>query len=310
MRRAIAPLSDLASLVRLVRLIRQVRPGLVHAHSAKAGFLARLAARICGVPAVYTPHAFPFLMREGRAAQAAYRWLERLAVPWTAALIAVSEEERRAALALGLAADRVRLIRNGVPPPDGPPPAPRAQPPYQVAFFGRLAPQKGPDVLVGAAREVARRRSDVTFRLFGADGGLGAALKRRIADGGLSHVVRLEGECPADAVEARLREADLVVLPSRWEGCPYVVLEAFRAGVPVVAGAVGGVPELVRDGESGVLVPPGDAPALASALLGLLDDPARRRRLAEGARGAAAPLTVRAMAEAVDEVYRLGADGR
>lgn len=310
MRRGIAPLSDAVCLWRLVRLIRRVRPDVVHAHSAKAGFLGRLAGKICGVPVVYTPHAFPFLMRCGRVSQTAYRGLERLAVSWTATLIAVSEEERREALALGFAPGRVRLIRNGVPPAKEPVAAPRARGPWTIAFFGRLTPQKGADLLVEAAREVTRARSDVVFRLFGSDGGQAGALQRRIDAYGLSGAVRLEGECPADEVSERMRESDVVAAPSRWEGCPYAVLEAFRVGVPVVTTAVGGLPDLVRDGESGVLVPSDDATALATALLALLSAPERRRRLSEGGRTVVAPLTAEAMADAVGEVYRSAARPR
>jgi glycosyltransferase involved in cell wall biosynthesis len=136
---------------------------------------------------------------------------------------------------------------------------------------------------------------------------LGAALLRQIDAWGLTQTVRLEGECPAEEVAARMREADLVAVPSRWEGCPYAVLEAFRVGVPVVATAVGGVPDLIRDGENGVLVPEGDAAALAAAILELLRDPARRRRFAESGRRVVTSLTVEAMADAVGEVYRRAA---
>ncbi|HQA38957.1 MAG TPA: glycosyltransferase, partial [Kiritimatiellia bacterium] len=117
MRRGVSPFADLAALTGLVRCVRRVRPDLIHAHSAKAGALARAAGALCRVPVVYTPHAFPFLMMEGGPRRRAfYRRVERLARRGTATVIAVSREEEAAALALGYARERVALIPNGVAP--------------------------------------------------------------------------------------------------------------------------------------------------------------------------------------------------
>ena len=101
MQRGLSPLADLAALAGLIRCVRRVRPDLIHAHSAKAGALARAAGCLCRVPVVYTPHAFPFLMACGPRRRGFYRWVERLACRETATIIAVSSEEEAAALALG-----------------------------------------------------------------------------------------------------------------------------------------------------------------------------------------------------------------
>ena len=303
MRRGAAPLSDLLGLARLARLARQVRPDVIHAHSAKAGFLARWAGAWCGVPVVYTPHVFPFLMDCGAVPRRFYRLLERSARGLTAALIAVSEEEVREALRLGYARERVSLIPNGVAACEAGAVTVRETGELKVGFFGRLARQKGPDVLIDAASEVVAHVPQATFLVYG-EGGLAGPLRARAEAGPLAAHVRFEGACAQGETVARMREADVVAVPSRWEGCPYVVLEAFQAGVPVVAAAVGGVPELIRDGVNGVLVEAENAEALCDGLLGLLRDPDKRRRLAEAGRATAAAHTLAEMAAAVGAVYR------
>jgi glycosyltransferase involved in cell wall biosynthesis len=302
--REIAPLADAESLACLVRCVRRVRPQVIHAHSSKAGFLARLAGAWCRVPVVYTPHVFPFLMACAPRRRRLYRWLERQAREWTAALVAVSEEERREARALGFEPERVSLIPNGVPPSahEGPVRV-REAGPLVVGFFGRLTAQKGPDLLLEAAHEVAAHLPHVTFFVYGS-GEMEELLRLRAEELQAGDRVRFLGPCPDGEVIARMREADVVAVPSRWEGCPYVVLEAFQAGVPVVAAAVGGVPDLIRDRCNGVLVAPGSAEALEDGLLELLRDPQRRRRLAEQGRATLAGHRLDAMAASVAAVYR------
>ena len=303
MRRGISPAADAQSLVRLVRVIRGARPDVIHAHSSKAGFLARVAGALCRVPVVYTPHVFPFLMECGQDVRCLYWILER-SVRWaTAALIAVSEEEVREARRLGYAKERVFLVRNGVAPEGAAPAAVREAGTLRVGFFGRLTRQKGPDLLLEAVPDIVAHLPHVRFAFYG-DGEQAEPLRRRAAELQLEGVVSFRGLCPQGEAQARMRETDVVVLPSRWEGCPYVALEAFAAGVPLVAAAVGGVPDLVQSGVNGVLVPPDDSEALCDALLGLLREPQRRARLVEHGRETARAFTVDGMAAAVAEIYR------
>lgn len=303
MRRGIAPLSDAVSLVQLVRCVRQTRPDVIHAHSAKAGFLARLAGACCRVPVVYTPHVFPFLMGCGARARQFYRLLERCVRGMTAALIAVSEEEVREALLLGYAPDRVTLIPNGVAERASEPVKVRETGVLKVGFFGRLTPQKGLDVLLEAVADVVAHVPQVCFFVYG-DGEGAEDLRAQVKTRQLETCVRFEGACRQDEAVNRMREMDVVVVPSRWEGCPYVVLEAFQAGVPLVASAVGGVPDMVRDGVNGVLVEANNDEALCDGLLSLLRDSGKRRRLAEAARFTVAAHTLQSMAAAVGAVYR------
>lgn len=303
MTRGIAPVVDGISLLGLIRCIRRTRPALIHAHSAKAGFLARLAGPVCGVPVVYTPHAFPFLMTCGTMRRRMYRALERSVVNATAALIAVSEEERRAALALGYETARVHLIPNGVPPCDAGPVTVREGEALCVGFFGRLVPQKGPDVLLEAASDVTAHLPQTVFALHGS-GPLAKTLRVRAGKKGLSGHVRFDGPYAQDEAVALMRQADVVALPSRWEGFPYVALEALQAGVPVVASAAGGLSDLIRHGVNGLCVESGNPEALCDALLDLLRHPRKRARLAEEGRASVAARSVSAMADAVGGVYR------
>lgn len=302
MRRGIAPAADAVSLVRLIRCVRQLRPDLIHAHSSKAGFLARLAGLACGVPVVYTPHALPFLMACGKRERRLYRWLERLMRGATAALIAVSAEERRAALGLGYAEGQVHLIPNGVAAGDGRAVTVREAGALQVGFFGRLTRQKGPDLLLQAAANVVSHLPQTGFVIHG-EGPLAAALRVQADELQLASHVRFDGAYPQGEAVARMRRMDVVAVPSRWEGCPYVVLEAWQAGVPVVAAAVGGVADLIRDGVDGVCVAADDPEALCDGLLGLLRDPQKRRRLAEQGLVAVGAYPVEGMAASVARVY-------
>lgn len=303
MRRGISPVSDLLSLLKLVRCVRRVRPDLIHAHSAKAGYLSRLAGLLCRVPVVYTPHVFPFLMACGKRSRRLYRFLERCVRDATAALIAVSEEEKAEALALGFPPERVHYIANGVAACADGGVTVRTGGVLQVGFFGRLSRQKGPDVLLEAAADVVAHFPQACF-VFHGEGELAEALRRRAAEGPLAAHVRFDGAYAQGESMARMRQMDVVALPSRWEGCPYVVLEAFQAGVPVVASSVGGVRDLIQDGVNGLRVEPENPEALCDGLLAVLRDPQKRRLFAEQGRASAAARSVEAMAKAVAAVYR------
>jgi len=295
MRRAISPLADLMSMMRLRRLIQALKPDIIHTHSSKAGFLGRLAGAAQRIPLVHTPHAFAFLMRESACQKKLYRALERFVQPKTSALIAVSQEEACAAQGLGFTPDRIHHIPNGSRYPSIAASAGTAQ--HAVGFFGRLSRQKGVDVLLRAAADV-----DATIDIHGG-GGQEAALRRQCQRLRIAPRIRFMGECLQGDVVAYMQKYALLVIPSRWEGCPYVVLDAWAAGVPVVATRVGGLPDLIRDGVNGILVPANDAPALSSAITTLLRDPPRRHALALAAQASLAHYTLGQMVERIEAVY-------
>ena len=154
-----------------------------------------------------------------------------------------------------------------------------------LAFAGRLTAQKDLDVAFDALADVPA----ATLVVLG-DGPERASLERRVRDAGLNGRVRFLGSGTREDVLRLFRAADAAVLPSRWENMPHALLEALAVGTPVVAAAVGGVPEVVHDGENGLLVPPGDAAALGAAIARLLDDHGLRERLAAAAAPSVAPL--------------------
>ena len=195
----------------------------------------------------------------------------------------------------GVERARVRVVPNGAEPPDEVAERPAVRRlreelgagvlrPLWVCA-GRLEEQKGQDVLLDALAEVRRRGLEFVAVLAG-EGRRRAALEERARALGLEANVRFAGQ--VEDVGPLLAAADAVVLPSRWEGMPLVLLEALARGRPVVASAVGGVPEVVTDGEHARLVPPGDVAALAEGARGLPPPP--RRGAAHGlARGVAGP---------------------
>jgi glycosyltransferase involved in cell wall biosynthesis len=281
-RRPVSIVHDTLGLLELIRLCRRERPDIVHANSSKAGILGRLAAWIARVPVrIFTVHGWAFAQYHGPASTL-YLWLDRLARPLTTAWVCVSDRTRVAGIdARTCVAARTTVIPNAVDVTEAPRAALAGSPPRLVSV-GRL---KEPKDFVGLVRALARVDVPFCAAIVG-DGPDRPLVEAAIAEAGLSGSIELLGE--RDDVASQLAQSDVFVLSSRSEGMPISVLEAMAAGLPVVASAVGGVPELVVDGETGVLVPPDDADALADALRRVLDDDALRHRLGDGARRRAA----------------------
>jgi glycosyltransferase involved in cell wall biosynthesis len=278
-RRPISPWRDLLGLFELVRLLRREKPHVVHVNSAKAAALGRLAAGLAGVPIrVYTVHGWAFLAHRGLAS-AAYRWVERALRPLTTVTVCVSENERQAGLVARACDDLSTIvIRNGVSIKTLDVAKPQSAG-LRLVMVGRLQAPKDPITLVRAFALVPRR--DFEAVLVG-DGPERAAVEDEIRHLGLGPVVHLLGE-RTDVAEL-LATADVFVLSTHSEGLPLSVLEAMAAGLPVVASNVGGMPELVAAGVSGLLVPPGDPDALAEAIERLLESPSLAQQLGHAGR--------------------------
>jgi glycosyltransferase involved in cell wall biosynthesis len=275
-RRAPGP-GSFGEAIRLRRIVGRADPDLLHLHSSKAGLAGRLAVR-GRRPTLFQPHAWSFHALGGRLRRAAAAW-ERLGARWATAIVCVSEAERRDGEAAGIRANW-RVVPNGVDleafrPTDrvdararlGLPAGPLA------VSVGRLSRQKGQDLLVEAWPKVRSRVEAAELVLVGS-GPEESALRRSGGD------VQFVGA--QDDVQPWLAAADVVVLPSRWEGLPYVVLEAMAVGTPVVATDVTGVREAL--GEAGAIVPPEDPGALAEAVVAALsgaDVRSGRRRVEE-----------------------------
>jgi len=281
-RRPISPLRDVLGLLELIRLCRRVRPQILHANSTKAGILGRLAAWLTGVPVrLYSAHGWAFATHLGASARL-YRLCERMMCPLTTMTICVSRSElQRGLRARTCMPRRTIVIPNGIPLD-----VPRAHGEVggklRIVSVGRMAAPKDFITLVHALSRVG---DDVYRAELVGDGPDRGAIEREVQRLGLAAVVSLTGE--REDVPGRLAGADVFVLSSRSEAMPMVVLEAMAAGLPIVATAVGGVPELVLDGETGLLVAPDDPEALAVALSRLAEDPSLRRRLGAAARARA-----------------------
>jgi glycosyltransferase involved in cell wall biosynthesis len=278
-RRAINPWRDAVGLLELVRLLRRERPDILHASSSKAGVLGRLAAAIAGVPIrIFTVHGWAFTAHSGLAARL-YRLADRLVRPLTTVTVCVAEHERATGLAARTCSEaRTVVIPNAIDARTVPLTPGRRQTPQFVAV-GRL---KAPKDFVTLVRAVAELPQESCELLIVGEGPDRPGLEAEIDRLGLDGRVRLAGE--RDDVPDLLAGADVFVLASASEGMPISVLEAMAAGLPVVASRVGGVPEVVADGETGLLVPPGSPQELAEALRRLLADPELRQRLGDAGR--------------------------
>ena len=306
MRRAVHP-GDAVDLWRLVRLIRKLGPfDLLHGHSSKGGALGRLAARRLGIPSVYTPNAFvtldPTLSRWKRAV---YGRVERRLARYGSAIIAVSREEVEHAQALGIEPGKIHLVANGIAPPPFPPrDEVRARlgisaEELVVGFVGRFSSQKAPEVMVDAFAMVLNERPNARLVMVGS-GPLEAEVRLRIDQKGLSSKVRLLGDVVATAV---MPAFDVFCLSSRYEGMPYVFVEALAAGLPIVSTQVGGATMCIEPEQNGLIVPPDKADALAAGIASILDDAERRRRFGSASAGIAARFTAERMVEETLDVY-------
>lgn len=296
--RAIRPAADLLALAALTRHFRRLRPDLVHTHTAKAGTLGRLAALLAAVPVrVHTFHGNVLTGYFGPAATALFRRIEAALARRTALLIAVSPRQRQELIALGVAEpERIAVIPLGLDLAPFLTCAHHAgrlraelglsQKTPLVGLVARLVPIKGVDLFLRAAALLRECIPEVRFVIAG-DGPEREALEGEAAALGLDGALRFLGW--RHDLPALYADLDLLALSSRNEGTPVSLLEAMAAGVPVVAAAVGGVPDLVQDRVTGRLTPAGDAGALASAMAEVLADRRAAAAYAAAARAAVFP---------------------
>ncbi len=275
---------DPIALARLVGLLRARRFDVLQTWIFAANTYGRVAARLAGVPVVVTAEMAVDLWK-GRAELAIDRWLAATTDRVVGNSRAVVEFSRRA----GIPDDRLALIPSGIADEEPPPIDPaqvRAELGWPgdaplILFAGRLAPQKGVADLIAALDLLQHVRPDVRVLIVG-DGPLRETLEETAHAFHLDGMVRFLGH--RDDVPRLLAAADLLVLPSLYEGLPNVVLEAMRFAKPVVATAAPGTTEVVADGQTGLLVPMRDPPALAEALRTVIQDRDLARRLGGGGR--------------------------
>lgn len=275
MTREISPALDAAALRRLRRLFAEHRPDVVHAHSSKAGVLARAAARSTGVKKIYyTPHGYGFLMRDRPAvSRALYKTVER-ALACVGETIAVSPSE--AAEARKLSSRPVHVV------PDaylGDFPQPLPHDGLVVASCGRLTAARDPDAWVLLAQRLTDSRNGLRVAWIGG-GEDEARVRVHLENMNLTAKTEITGWLPAQEARRRLAGVDILVHYSKWDALPNAVIEAMAAGAAVVASDIPGNRDAL--GDAGVLV--ATEVALLEACQRLIDDPEERRRLGAAGR--------------------------
>jgi glycosyltransferase involved in cell wall biosynthesis len=310
--REVAPVADLTALAQILRLMRREQPAIVHTHTSKAGFIGRLAAVIARVPAViHQPHGHVFYGYYSARRTAVFTALERQAARWTDRIITLTDRGATEHLARGIGrAAQYVAVPSGVPTAELRAAAPgrreaRARlgldpDTFVVVGLGRLVPIKGFDLLVRALPAVVAELPAARVVLVG-DGAERPRLDALARSLGVT--ARLEMTGGLFEVTTHLAAADVLAVPSRNEGMGRVIVEAMALGIPVVATAVGGIPDVVTDGESGRLVPAEDVEALAAALVELGRDEALRGKLGEAAQARAESFSSAVAREKLLAVY-------
>jgi len=318
--REISPLRDLRAVYHLADLIREVRPHILHTHTAKAGAIGRLAARLAGDAGpsivVHTFHGHVLRGYFDPVRSTAFRLLERWLARRTTALVAVSPEVRDDLVSLGVApreqftvvrlgieleqrvgggdGDRARLETRhalGIPPDR-----------FVVGWIGRMTAVKRADDVLLVMRRLRELDVDAVLCMVG-DGPDRDAVERRAHELGIVRDSLFLGY--QDEVASYYAAFDALVLPSANEGTPVSAIEALAGGRPVVATRVGGVPDVVRDGVDGFLVDPADVDAMAERLARLAADAPLRHRMGEAGRASVHErYSVERLLDDIDRLYR------
>jgi glycosyltransferase involved in cell wall biosynthesis len=278
LQRAIHPQKDMRAFQQIKAALQRVKPDIVACHSSKAGLLGRLAAKACGVPVTFTAHGWAFTVGVSRVSRVVYWALEKFAAYFTDHIITVSQFDRNLALRAHITHPRrITAIHNGMPMQDCPVRQIRSSAPLNLLMVARIGAQKDHARLLRALWGCV----DMPWVLNLVGGGDDLALRQMVEHMGMSDRVNFLGE--REDVPDLMVQADLFLLISNWEGLPLSILEAMRAGLPVIASHVGGVSEAVLDRKTGWLVRAGDDASLLDALQNVLPD--RLRLLEMGAAG-------------------------
>jgi glycosyltransferase involved in cell wall biosynthesis len=316
--REISPFRDAVAIARLALLIRRVRPHILHTHTAKAGAVGRLAALLAGDErppiVVHTFHGHVLRGYFDPMRTAGFRLLERWLARRSTALVAVSPQVRDDLVALGIAPrERFVVVRLGIEleqrvaaEQDGRGESRRilgiGPDRFAVGWIGRMTGVKRTEDVLRAFRRLRDRGVDACLCMIG-DGPDRPAVERRAHELGVMRDTLFLGY--QEEVAPYYAAFDAMILPSINEGTPVSAIEALAAGRPVVATRVGGVPDVVREGEDGFLVDPGDVDALAERLARLARDPELRERLGAAGRARVIPrYSVERLVDDVDRLYR------
>jgi len=310
--RKISPIQDLMALFSLWRLLIRERPHIVHTHTSKAGILGRFAAKLAGVPIIiHRPHGHVFYGHFGPLISKFFLLTERVMARITDRMVALTEAEKNDHIALSVfRPEKIATIHSGVDVDrfmnvqvdiaekrkelglnsKG----------LVVATVGWLLPIKGPMHLLKAMSNVWESHPETTL-IFVGKGDLEKGLKEEARRMGVWDKVKFLGW--RDDIPEIMETIDVFVLPSLNEGMGRVLVEAMAAGKPVVASRVGGILDLVNEGQNGFLAEPGDEKGLAIAIKKLLEDKKMRDEMGKRGREIAQDFSVEKMIEKIDVLY-------
>ncbi len=294
---------DLGSVLALARVMRAIRPDVVHWHAARAHAIGAMASLLHPAPARVLSRRVQLPVRRSIGSKLLYALpVDRIA--------AISEAVRDALVGSGVAAERIDVVPSGIDPPTALDPAARFDLRRSFGIENRdvlavtlaaLSLGKGHRDLLRATAAASTRAPSLRLWIVG-EGPLDTELRRECRSLGLEGRVQFLGF--RTDIQALLQAADLFCLATRHEGLGSSILEAMAAGLPVVATRVGGIPEIVEEGSTGILVPESDPAALADALERMASDPGLRERMGERARARAALFGANRTAEGTYGVYR------
>lgn len=287
--REISPLKDIATIWQLVKILRQERPDIVHTHTAKAGTVGRIAARLALVPKVYhTFHGHVFHSYFSPLKTKLFIYIEKFLALLSTKIVVISEQQKQEILSFGITSAKklvviplgfelhtFRLAENywhkayAIP-----------QHIKLVGIVGRLVPVKNHKFFLECAKVIAQKRQDVVFIIIG-DGELKASIQAQAEALGLKHLVIFPGFLTD--LSRIYSDLDVVTLTSDNEGTPVTIIEAMALGKPVVSMAVGGIPDIVEDGVMGHLVTKKDPALFAEKVIDLLDDPGKAQQFGKTA---------------------------
>ena len=278
--------NDLLAFVSIYRLIKRIKPHIVHTHTSKAGVLGRFAAYLAGVPIIiHTPHGHVFHSYYGYIVTKMIVFVERILSLMTDKITALTERERDEHLECGIAStNKYIIIHSGVTLQQimntnidiekGKKKLGIPQNSNVIGAVGRLVPVKGHKYLVSAAKKITKEFDNAVF-VFVGDGYLESKLERQAESLGIRDNIIFAG-WRSDVIDV-LDLFDILVLPSLNEGMGKVLIEGMALGKPIVASSVGGIIDLVKNGDNGILVPPRDSDGLSDAILNLI----RNKKLAQ-----------------------------
>ena len=310
--RKLDPFRDVRAFLLLWRLIRAERPAIVHTHTSKAGVLGRLAAKIAGVPTIiHTPHGHVFSGHFGPILSKLFLLTEVLFDRITDSQVALTEGEKKDYIGLSVCReDKIAVIHSGVDvdryanvdidvgkKKEALGLEPKA---LVVGTIGWLLAIKGPADLLEAMGDVWARYPDVQL-VFAGKGDLEESLRARALEMGAAEKTLFLGW--RDDIPEIIQVLDVLALPSRNEGMGRVLVEAMAAGKPIVASNVGGIPDLVKHGQNGFLVEPGNTQEWSHGIEKLLGSREMRQEMGQKGRAMSRDFSVERMLEKIDELY-------